>query len=85
MGETNNWTRVFQLNYIVGAPVSFLLYIAFCYGVSKPRGLGIQRDMQEHIPVVDGVPENSGEGSMEGSEQDKGARMMDVKTIPERV
>ncbi|RDW92664.1 hypothetical protein BP5796_02058 [Coleophoma crateriformis] len=48
------WTRMFQINYIIGAPLAFITYFAISYFI-KPPGLGVQVSMDEQGDVIEGV------------------------------
>ncbi|RDW58497.1 hypothetical protein BP5796_12427 [Coleophoma crateriformis] len=70
--EYNTWTRIFQINYVVAAPIGALSYLAFCFFISMPRGLGVQVDLDEQrVEVIDSisaansVEESSGEKTEE--------------------
>jgi hypothetical protein len=60
------WTRMFQINYVIGAPLAFITYFALSY-FAKPPGLGVQVDMDEQGLIVEGVPS---EGSNHGDEKE---------------
>jgi hypothetical protein len=54
MGIYNAWTRIFQINYVVGAPVAALAYLGLCRW-RMPPGRGVQVDLDEQAAVVEGV------------------------------
>lgn len=53
-GDTNPWVRIFQINYFVGAPIGFVVFVSLSL-IWPPRGLGIQENLEEHMPVIEGV------------------------------
>lgn len=75
-GDTNSWLRIFQINYFVCAPIGFLVFVSLSL-IWPPKGLGIQENLEEHMPVIEGVPDSTLESVAE-KEASEGTKIVDT-------
>lgn len=70
------WTRMFQINYLIGAPLAFITYYAISYFI-KPPGLGLQVDLDEQGLVIEGVSSEGAPSENFDSGNEKEAHITD--------
>lgn len=76
-GDTNAWVRIFQINYFLGAPIGFLVFVTLSL-IWPPRGLGVQENLEGQV-VIDELGNEEGASSESVGEKRVGEKTVDVE------